>query len=299
MTLQSPRIYIYKITFEEVSYYYYGVKKEEYYNQEYWGSPYTNKWCWELYTPKKQILQVFPYTDEGWLEAQEVEKRLIRPVYNTDKWCLNENCGGIISLDVCREAGKLGGKTGGKIMGNKLVELNLGIHGRSLEERIEDCRKGGNKTLELKVGVHNRTKEQRVEDSKKGGQKSAELKLGIHGRTKEKMTEDGKRGGKISGQKTKENKLGIFSRTPEQKYKDRSKGGKISGQKAVDFKLGIFGLTSEQRSENSRNAGSVGGKVSTSQIWECTITGYKTNAAALSRYQKARDINTSNRKRIK
>ena len=57
MTSQSPRIYLYKITFEEVPYYYYGVKKEKYFNQKYWGSPITHKWCWKLYTPKKQILQ--------------------------------------------------------------------------------------------------------------------------------------------------------------------------------------------------------------------------------------------------
>jgi hypothetical protein len=65
MTSQSPRIYLYKITFEEVPYYYYGVHKETKFGEEYWGSPKTNKWCWELYTPKKQILQLFDFTDEG------------------------------------------------------------------------------------------------------------------------------------------------------------------------------------------------------------------------------------------
>lgn len=102
MTSQSPRIYIYKITFEEVPYYYYGVKKEKYFNEEYWGSPYTNKWCWELYTPKKQILEFFEYNDGGYTRAQEVEKRLISPVLN-DKWCLNENVGGIVSLSIIRK----------------------------------------------------------------------------------------------------------------------------------------------------------------------------------------------------
>ena len=63
MTSQSPRIYLYKITFEEVPYYYYGVHREKKYNEKYWGSPKTNKWCWKLYTPKKQILQLFDYTD--------------------------------------------------------------------------------------------------------------------------------------------------------------------------------------------------------------------------------------------
>jgi hypothetical protein len=103
MTSQSPRVYTYKITFIDTPYYYYGVHKEKRFNEEYWGSPKTNKWCWELYTPKKQILEIFDYTDEGWLKAKEVEDRLIKPVYNTDKYCLNESCGAVRSLKVLRE----------------------------------------------------------------------------------------------------------------------------------------------------------------------------------------------------
>ena len=103
MTSQSLRVYTYKITFIDTPYYYYGVHKEKRYNEEYWGSPVTNKWCWELYTPEKQILELFDYTDDGWLKAKEVEDRLIKPVYNTDKYCLNESCGAIRSLKVLRE----------------------------------------------------------------------------------------------------------------------------------------------------------------------------------------------------
>ena len=74
MTSQSPRIYIYKITFEEVLYYYYGSKKEKYYNQQYWGSPVTHKWMWKFYTPKKQILQLFDTREE----ANAIENRIIK-----------------------------------------------------------------------------------------------------------------------------------------------------------------------------------------------------------------------------
>ena len=74
MTSQSPRIYIYKITFEEVLYYYYGSKKEKYYNQEYWGSPVTHKWMWKFYTPKKQILQLFDTREE----ANAIENRIMQ-----------------------------------------------------------------------------------------------------------------------------------------------------------------------------------------------------------------------------
>ena len=190
MTSQSPRIYTYKITFEEVPYYYYGVHKGKYFNQEYFGSPYTHKWCWELYTPKKQILEIFDFTDEGWIEAQEVEKKLIKPFYNIDKWCLNENCGGRFSINHQIKVGSMGA--------NKCKELGIGIYAFTLEQKGEN----GKKAKGLGVGVHSLSKEQLSENGKRGGsiggKKSKELGLGIHGRTKEQMTEDGKRGIRIT-----------------------------------------------------------------------------------------------------
>jgi hypothetical protein len=110
MTSKSPRIYTYKITFEEVPYYYYGVHKEKKFNEEYWGTPVRNKWCWEMYTPKKQILEYF----DCWEEAQRVEGRIIDKFFNTDKWCLNAHRQGVFSLKSKSEAGKIGGKIGGR-----------------------------------------------------------------------------------------------------------------------------------------------------------------------------------------
>ncbi len=252
MTSQSPRIYLYKITFEEVPYYYYGVKKEKYFNEEYWGSPYTNKWCWELYTPKKQILQLFDFTDEGWLEAQEIETRLIRPFYNVDKWCLNENCGGQISLSVRRNAGR------------KILENKLGIHGRSKEQHSKDSAKGGKisgkKAVENKLGVHGRTKKQKIEDAKKGGKLSAELKIGVHSRSPEQMTEDGRKGGSISGKRNKKLGKGIHGRTKQQMTEDGKKGGFVGGKRAKELGRGIHGRTKEQMSEDGKKGGSVAAK---------------------------------------
>ncbi len=171
MTYQSPRIYLYKITFEEVPYYYYGIHKERKYNEYYMGSPVTHKWCWELYTPKKQILQLFDFTDEGWIEAQKIETRLIKPVFNNDKWCLNERCGGIYSLKQASKAGK--------ISGNKAKELGFGIFGLSPEERSKLSKICG------KLG------------GKNGSAKQKELGIGIFGMSDEQKTERGKKGGKI------------------------------------------------------------------------------------------------------
>ena len=244
MTSQSPRIYTYKITFEEVPYYYYGVKKEKYYDQEYWGSPKTNKWCWELYTPKKQILEIFDYTDEGWEQANKIEQRLIKPVYNNDIWCLNESCAGVCSIEIKRKTGKM--------------------------------------TQELGIGIFAQTKEQLQENGRKVGTKYGHI------------------GGKKSAPKRKELKTGIFGLTKDQMRENSKKS--TGGRVVKELKLGICGLTHEQRVENGKKYGSKAGKLGSAktnaQKWECTETGYVTNAGALSAYQKARGIDTSKRRRI-
>jgi hypothetical protein len=244
MTSQSPRIYLYKITFEEVPYYYYGVKREKKYNEYYMGSPYTHKWVWDFYTPKKQILEIFSYNDEGWLEAQEVEKRLIRPFYQTDKWCLNENCGGKISLNLCREAGR------------RTYELKLGMFGLTPEQRRENGKKSGKingrRNKENKIGICGLTEEQRRENGEKygsnagkiGGQKTYEMGVGVHGRTEKEKVEDGRKG----GQKTYELKLGAFAILPEERSEISKK---VAYQKWVCLETGFVAnagnLTQYQR----------------------------------------------------
>jgi len=193
MTPQSPRIYIYKITFEEVLYYYYGVHKEKRYNEYYMGSPMTHKWMWDFYTPQKQILEIFDYTDEGWLEANKIEQRLIKPFFNTDNWCLNESCGGNISLEILRK--------NGKVMGETFGEIN------------------GKKTYENKIGIHGRTKEQIIEDSKNASARAKELGVGIYSQSKEELSKNGKKGGKKAQKTLKDKKLAIYSISTEERKK--------------------------------------------------------------------------------
>jgi hypothetical protein len=274
MTSQSPRIYLYKITFEEVSYYYYGVHKEQKYNEEYWGSPKTNKWCWELYTPKKQILQFFDFTDEGWFNALEIEKRLIRPVFNTDKWCLNESCGGIISLKVCRETGK------------RRYEEKTGMFSLTMEEKSELGKRNGKNSHENKKGYHGRTKEQMIEDGRIGGKISYELGLGIHSLSFEEKSELGRK----NGNRNKELGLGIHGITKEKRIEYSKKGGKIGGNRAKELGIGIHAFTPQQKSEVA--------KKTNSQKWMCLETGYITTSGPLTKYQRARGIDTTKRVRI-
>lgn len=176
--------------------YYYGAHLEKIFNEYYMGSPVTNKNYWELYTPQKEIIKEFPLTDEGWLEALDYETKLIKPVYNTDPLCLNEHCGGRISLKVLSEAGK------------KAKELGVGVHGLPKQQRIENTRKAGQKCYELGIGAH--------------------------------------------------------------------------------------GLSKEELSKRSKKAA----KITNSQVWECTITRYRSGPVPLSCYQKKRGIDTKNRIRI-
>jgi hypothetical protein len=191
--MYSPRIYTYKITFEEVPYYYYGVKKEKYFNQTYWGSPHTNKWCWEFYTPKKQILEFFEHTDSGYIEAQKVEKKLIAPSLN-DVWCLNENVGGLFSLRISRDNGRK--------VSLKNKENSIGIFSLTEKQLSENGRKGGKIGGEVnklnKSGICGLSLEERQENAKKSHQTQKELGLGIYVLNKEELSKNGKKGGKIT-----------------------------------------------------------------------------------------------------
>lgn len=300
MINQSPRIYVYKITFPEVDHYYYGSHLEKKFDEEYWGSPVTHKNYWELYTPQKEIIKEFPYTDDGYIKAQYFEKSLIRPVYNMDPLCLNENCGGKISLKILRESGKR--------IGRKNYENKVGCFSLTPERRSEVSRRVGQKNYKNSVGVHKLTTEQRQEI----GKKTYEDRKGIHKMTMEQRRENGKKGsrvnkkngtaifsmsskekseaGKKGGRTSKERRVGIFNRT-KQEISEHSK--KIA-QKQYKNGTGLFFQTKKQLSENGKKSG----KKTSSQKWECTKTSYVSTPAGLSNYQKKRSIDTSNRIRI-
>jgi hypothetical protein len=300
MTSQSPRIYIYKITFEEVPYYYYGAHKEKKFNEYYVGTPVTHKWCWELYEPKKQILQFFEFNDAGWLEAQEVEQRLIKPFYQIDKWCLNESCGGKISLKIRREVGLKHKENGTgcfsitpeqrKEANKKGMETNkknkTGIFGISTEQRSENSKKGVKIVHQIikdkGTGIYSLTPEEKIEYGAKGGNIAKEFNLGFHSLSQEEKQKNGIKG----GNKVKEMGVGIFSLTPEQKSENSKKGG----NKVKEMGIGIVALTAEQRRELGKNTGN--------QKWMCLETGYVTAPGALSNYQRAKGIDTSKRKRV-
>jgi hypothetical protein len=272
--MYSPRIYTYKITFEEVPYYYYGSKKEKRFNEEYWGSPKTNKWCWELYTPKKQILEFFDYSDKGYEECRKVEDRLIKPFLN-DKWCLNECYGGNYSLKIKRESGI------------RQYENKVGIHTQTLEDKIELGRKTGIENWELKRGFFQMTTEERKELGRLTGRKVYEEGLGIFATSVEERIQFCK----MNGRRLYDENLGMFSMT----FEERSELGRKNYAKGK----GIFSLTEEQKFERSSKGGKKSSKITNSQRWKCCETGYISTSAGVVMYQKGRGIDTSKNNRVK
>ena len=156
--MKSPRIYTYKVTFEEIPNWYWGVHKERYYQDDYLGSSVTHKWMWDFYTPHLQVLEVFPNTDEGWEKAVKVEKRLIMPDLH-NPLCLNEACGAFYSLETLRQAAALGGKASAQMKdenGKSIISLKgaTATHSKKdVDGKSIVAKKAGNRTKELQVGI--------------------------------------------------------------------------------------------------------------------------------------------------
>jgi hypothetical protein len=108
-----------------------------------------------------------------------------------------------------------------------------------------------------------------------------------------------RKNGKINGQMAKESKIGIFSLSESEMIESAKAGGRVTGKMCKENKIGIFGLSREERIKNGQIGGKISGKVTASQMWECKVTGFRSSPGPLTLYQRKRNIDTSNRIRIK
>jgi hypothetical protein len=85
---------------------------------------------------------------------------------------------------------------------------------------------------------------------------------------------------------------GQASMTPEQRSEIAKKrqANKTPEQRSEVVRKGNASRTPEQRSEATRKG--------SNQKWQCTVTGFISSPGSLSKYQKARGIDTSNRVRL-
>jgi hypothetical protein len=178
---------------------------------------------WEFYTPKIQILEFFPFSEEGWVDAKAIEDRIIRPDLN-DTFCLNERCGGITSLYVLRRTAL-----------------------RQHEEKDEN-----GKSL---MGVKNAKRLNEI----------------IH-------AEKDERGKSLHGVKH---------------------GNRLHSQRDEQGRsLHVMRLHSQKNNLGKSITATSNAQKTNSQRWQCLVTGKVTNAGALTRWQKSRNIDTSLRVRL-
>ena len=179
----------------------------------------------------------------------------------------------------------------------KLQEEQKGIFGLTKEQK----RELGLRNYSISIGAIPAEKRREISiiAGKKSGKKAHQNKTGIHAFTKEQRS--------LIGKKNCKEKIGCFSISPE----ERSKIGYKSGKKAHQNKTGIHAFTKEQKSELAKRNYRNGKGISSitpeqrkqinlelnSKRWQCTETGFISNAGALSGYQKKRGIDTT--KRIK
>jgi hypothetical protein len=96
-------------------------------------------------------------------------------------------------------------------------------------------------------------------------------------------------------QRSEASRKAAASMTPEQRSEAIRKGraSMTPEQRSQAARKREASMTAEQREKARENLA-----IARSHRWQCTITGFTTNAGNLSRYQKARGIDTSNRVRL-
>lgn len=170
--VKEPRIYVYKVTFEEIPDWYWGIHKESKYGEFYLGSPTTNKWKWNFYTPELTLLQVFDYSEKGWKEAKLLENRLILPDLN-NPLCLNESAGGIMSLESCREGGRKGAVTANTLKHQVKDEKGRSISVMGMNKKIHSVLNGEGKSIHGVLAANrlnlDKTPEGKSKAASKGG----------------------------------------------------------------------------------------------------------------------------------
>jgi len=268
-SIMQPRIYTYKITFEEIPHWYWGVHKERKFGEPYLGTPITHRWMWEFYTPKIQILEFFPYSSGGWKEARLVEDRLIRPDLN-NPLCLNEHYGGIMSLEVCSAGG-------------------LKVHEEKDDNgKSKQAMKMAARAIELGVGVIYRTPDKMIEDGRKGARvtNSAKDELGrsinaVKGANATNLVrgQDGKSANAVRG--------GRKGAATFHKEKDEE-GKSVNARRAAE-------ILHSARDETGRSVASL---TIVAQRWRSTVDGFESNAGNVARHNKANGWPAENRVKI-
>jgi hypothetical protein len=257
--------YTYTIHFVD-GYYYHGYHKHEGVDpltDGYFGSPVTHREKWLTTMHWKEITGLYETVGEVTFAEQEA----IRPVFNTDPYCLNANCNGIIPAELARKGAVKAGKKAGE-------------EARRNKTRVCDPvnqEKGRQTAKERGVGFYDpefqqteEMKKMRVENGKKSGRKAVE-----------------------SGQLAEARK----NIDPEKRRKTASETGKRVGRQHAES--GHLDRIRELIDPVKRRENAYANLEKLNKgRWRCLETGHESTYGGLSQYQKNRGIDTSKRKQV-
>ena len=163
-----------------------------------------------------------------------------------------------------------------------------------------NCRTPEQRSESMRKRAANMTPEQRSESMRKrAANMTPEQRSEIARKSNASMTLE---------QRSEKSRKAQALRTPEQRSESGRKGraNMTPEQRSESVRKGRANMTPEQRSEIARKTAanmnpeqrSEAGRKLASQRWQCTQTGFITNAGSLSNYQRARGIDTSKRVRL-
>lgn len=257
--------YTYTIRFVD-GYYYHGYHKHEGIDpltDGYFGSPVTHKEKWLTTMHWKEITGLYEEIEE----VRFAEQEAIRPVFNTDPYCLNANCNGIPSSEQAR----VGARKAGKKAGQRAKELKTNVCDPVNQE------KGRQTARERGVGFHSyefqhspEMQAMRIRNGKKTGAQAAV-------------------NGQLAAARAKVD--------PEKRRKVVAETGRRVGRMNVES--GHLDRIREliDPGKRLRNAMSNLEKLNKGR-WRCLVTGFVSSYAGLSTYQNNRGIDKSMREQV-
>jgi hypothetical protein len=257
--------YTYTIHFVD-GYYYHGYHKHEGVDpltDGYFGSPstYKEKWLTTMYW--KEITGL--YETRG--EVTFAEQEAIRPVFNSDPYCLNANCNGIPLPELARK----GGRIGGKIVGERARDNKINICDPVNQEKGRQTQK------EKGIGFYDPEFQQT--DKMREVREANGIKRGPQAVSSGQLA------------KARENI------DPEKRREAVRKTGKIVGRRNAES--GHLDRIREliDPVKRSENAYANLEKLNKGR-WRCLETGHESTYGGLSQYQKNRGIDTSKREQV-
>jgi hypothetical protein len=257
--------YTYTIHFVD-GYYYHGYHKHEGVDpltDGYFGSPSTNKEKWLTTMYWKEITGLYETRDEVTFAEQEA----IRPVFNSDPYCLNANCNGIPLPELARK----GARKAGKIVGERAKADKTGVCDPVNQEKGRQTQKEkGIGFYDPELQQTEEMKKIRVENGKKSGRKAVE-----------------------SGQLAEARK----NIDPEKRRKTASETGKRVGRQHAES--GHLDRIRELIDPVKRRENAYANLEKLNKgRWRCLETGHESTYGGLSQYQKNRGIDTSKREQV-